>query len=104
MVALLASLATAPAAAQLVTPRTVPVMQDEQFEIYPSSRPGLAGISIAIDDTLADPFTNPAKATRLKGFTLSTAPYSHSISGNRGGGRTLPIGFSRARVPGHWLR
>lgn len=93
MVALLASLATAPATAQLVTPRTVPVMQDEQFEIYPSSRPGLAGISIALDDTLADPFTNPAKATRLRGFTLSTAPYSHSISGNRGGGRTLPIGF-----------
>ena len=91
--ALIACLAAAPATAQLVTPRTVPVMQDEQFDIYPSSRPGLAGISIAIDDTLSDPFTNPAKATRLKGFTLSTAPYSHSISGNRGGGRTLPIGF-----------
>ena len=86
-------LGATPAAAQLVTPRTVPVMQDEQFEIYPSSRPGLAGISIAIDDTLSDPFTNPAKATRLNGFTLSTAPYSHSISGNRGGGRTLPLGF-----------
>ncbi len=91
--ALLACLAAAPATAQLVTPRTVPVMQDEQFDIYPSTRPGLGGISIAIDDTLADPFTNPAKATRLKGFTISTAPYSHSISGNRGGGRTLPIGF-----------
>ena len=93
LAALLAIFATPSADAQLVTPRTVPVMQDEQFEIYASSRPGLAGISIALDDTLADPFTNPAKATRLNGFTLSTAPYSHSISGNRGGGRTLPIGF-----------
>jgi hypothetical protein len=93
LAALLTCVSTPPTAAQLVTPRTVPVMQDEQFEIYPSSRPGLAGISIAIDDTLADPFTNPAKATRLTGFTLTTAPYSHSISGNRGGGRTLPIGF-----------
>ena len=97
--ALLACLAASPATAQLVTPRTIPVMQDEQFDIYPSSRPGLAGISIAIDDTLSDPFTNPAKATRLKGFTLSTAPYSHSISGNRGGGRTLPVGFLASSGP-----
>ena len=97
--ALLACLAATPATAQLVTPRTVPVMQDEQFDIYPSRRPGLAGISIAIDDTLSDPFTNPAKATRLRGFTISTAPYSHSISGNRGGGRTLPIGFFALTKP-----
>ena len=93
LAALLLCVSTPPTAAQLVTPRTVPVMQDEQFEIYASSRPGLAGVSIALDDTLADPFTNPAKATRLHGFTLSTTPYTHSISGNRGGGRTLPIGF-----------
>ena len=45
------------------------------YRCTPSSRPGLAGFSIAIDDTLSEPFTNPAKATRLKGFTLSTAPY-----------------------------
>ena len=89
-----------PAAAQLVTPRTVPVMQDEQFEIYPSSRPGLAGISLALDDTLGDPFGNPAKATRLRGLTLTTAPYSHNISGSRGGGRTLPIGF--LATSGNW--
>lgn len=85
-------LATAlPARAQLVTPRTVPVLQDEQFDIYPRSRPGLGGLSIALDDTLGDPFTNPAKGTRLRGFTISVAPYSHGISGNRGGGRTLPV-------------
>ena len=79
------------AEAQLVTPRTVPVFQDEQFQIYPSSRPGLGGITIAIDDTLGDPFTNPAKAMRLRATSITTAPYSHGISGNRGGGRTLPI-------------
>ena len=93
LVALAMYLAASPAAAQLVTPRTVPVMQDEQFELYPTSRPGLAGISIALDDTLGDPFANPAKATRLRGFTVTTAPYTHSISGSRGGGSTLPVGF-----------
>ena len=87
------SLALSPLRAQLVTPKTVPVFQDEQFDIYPSSRPGLGGLSIALDDTLGDPFTNPAKALRVKGLTITTAPYSHGISGSRGGGRTLPIGF-----------
>ena len=88
---LAATLVGTPAAAQLVTPRTVPVLQDQQFEIYPTSRPGLAGVSIALDDTLGDPFANPAKATRLRGFTITTAPYTHSISGSRGGGSTLPV-------------
>jgi hypothetical protein len=93
--ALLALLALALGAlgakAQLVTPKTVPVLQDEQFNIVPSSRPGLGGASIATDDTLADPFSNPAKVTRLRGFSLASAPYMHTISNNRGGGSTLPI-------------
>ena len=89
----LALIATAtPARAQLVTPRTVPVMQDEQFDIFPRSRPGLGGLTIAIDDTLGDPFSNPAKGTRLRGLTITVAPYSHGISNDRGGGRTLPVG------------
>ena len=98
--AMIAVLAASPAAAQLVTPRTVPVMQAEQFEIYPSSRPGFGGVFIAIDDTLADSFTNPAKATRVRGLTITTAPYSHGVSGNRGGGRTLPVGFLASS--GNW--
>lgn len=77
---------------QLVTPRTVPVHQNAQFQIFPANRGGLGGLSIAFDDTLSDPFVNPAKTTRLRGITMTTAPFSHSISGNRGGGRTLPIG------------
>ena len=85
------TLLAAPAHAQLVTPKTVPVFQDEQFAIYPSSRPALS-LPIAFDDTLADPFSNPAKAGRLKGFVLTVAPYSHAISGNGGGGQTFPVG------------
>lgn len=88
----LASVAARPVESQLVTPKTVPVFQDEQFALYPSSRPGLGGAYIALDDTLADPFVNPAKALRLRGLAITTAPYSHGISGSRGGGRTLPLG------------
>lgn len=79
-------------AAQLVTPKTVPVHQSEQFDIFPSSRPGTAGIGIALNDTLLDPFVNPAKATRVLGGRVFGVPSSHDVSGDRGGGRTLPLG------------
>lgn len=82
----------AAAAGQLVTPKTVPVHQAEQFDVYPSSRPGTAGIGIALADTLLDAFVNPAKAARVAGGSLFSVPSSHSVSGDRGGGRTLPVG------------
>lgn len=81
-----------PASAQLVTPKTVPVFQNQQFDLLPSATAGMAGVSIAFDDSLADAFVNPAKATRLRGGTFFTAPYRHRVSGDRGGGRTMPLG------------
>ena len=51
---------------QLVTPKTVPIHQDEQFSIFPSLRAGMAGVGIALDDTLSDPFVNPAKTARVR--------------------------------------
>jgi hypothetical protein len=78
------------AMAQLVTPKTVPVLQDEQFNITPSSRPGLGSAFIALEDTLADPFVNPAKLGRLRGVSIAVTPYTYDISGQRGGGSTLP--------------
>ena len=77
--------------AQLVTPKTLPVFQDAQFDVAPSSRPGLGSAFIALEDTLGDPFVNPAKAVRLRGVSASAAPFTHGISGDRGGGRTLPV-------------
>ncbi|UCF20448.1 MAG: hypothetical protein JSU87_03300, partial [Gemmatimonadota bacterium] len=46
--------------AQFVSLKTVPIATDEQFLFFPSQRLGMAGVSIAIDDTLLDPFVNPA--------------------------------------------
>lgn len=80
------------AQAQLVTPKTVPVFQNSQWDILPSKTAAMGGISIAIDDSIADPFINPAKATRVRGGNFFAAPFSHSITGNRGGGKTLPVG------------
>src|SRR3990170_235555 len=78
--------------AQVVTPKTVPVLQSGQFEIFPSARAGMGGAVIAVDDALLDPFVNPAKATRIGVGHVFSAPFFHSISGARGGGRSLPVG------------
>jgi hypothetical protein len=85
---LLSSLATT-LPAQLITPKTVPIHQGEQFGIYPSQWPSMGGVSIALIDTLGDPWSNPAKATRLTSGSLQVMPFTHSAT--EGGGRTLPV-------------
>ena len=80
------------AAAQVVTPKTLPVLQGGQFDMFPSARAGMGGATIAVDDTLLDPFVNPAKATRIGAGHIFGAPYFHSVSGERGGGRSIPVG------------
>ena len=77
---------------QVVTPRTVPVQQSGQFDIFPSQRAGMAGVSIALDDTLLDPFVNPAKAVRVRASVLFGGIGAHAVSEGGGGGRTIPIG------------
>lgn len=81
------------AGAQIVAPRTVPVFNGNQFGIIPSTAAAMGGVSIALDDSIGDAFTNPAKTARLRG-ALFAAPFSHSLSGNRGGGKTIPLGGS----------
>ncbi len=85
---------------QIVTPKTLPVLQDGQFDMYPSARAGMGGATIALDDSLSDPFVNPAKASRIGETRFFASPYVHSISGGRGGGRSIPVGFAAAS--GSW--
>jgi hypothetical protein len=75
--------------AQLVSPKTVPIHQGEQFGIYPSQWPGMGGVSIALQDTIGDPWANPAKATRLTSGSIQVMPFMHRATA--GGGRTLPV-------------
>jgi hypothetical protein len=75
--------------AHLITPKTVPIHQGEQFAIYPSQFPSMGGVSIALMDTLGDPWSNPAKATRLTIGSVQVMPFAHHATA--GGGRTLPV-------------
>jgi hypothetical protein len=88
---LLAALAT-PAEAQLISLKTVPIATGEQFLLAPARGLGMGGVSIALHDTLGDPFVNPAKGSRVRGIPFFGSPAVYSISDENGGGRTLPAG------------
>ena len=78
--------------AQLVTPKTVAIHRDDQFAIFPSSFAGMAGGAAALDDTLADPFANPARAAAIRHGSLYFLPFAHAVTSGRGGGSTYPLG------------
>ena len=90
-VALLLCAFSRPAATQIITIRTVPIAQGDQFQIFPSHNLGMGSVSIALADPLQDPFVNPATGARVAGSRFFSAPTVYSLSGNAGGGRSLPL-------------
>lgn len=85
-------LLTAAAPAQFIEVKTVPLASGGQFLLFPSQNLGMGGVSIALEDPLLDPFTNPARGSQIDGVRLFSAPAFYSISGELGAGRTLPLG------------
>ncbi len=86
------SIQTLPATAQVITIRTVPISQAHQFDLLPSLRGGMGGVSIAVDDSLDDPFSNPAKGVRIHNGRFFSSPGLYSVSNQSGAGRHLPLG------------
>src|SRR2546430_2140125 len=80
----------APAPAQLISMKTVPIAQGDQFDLFPSDNFGMGGVTIALADTLLDPFVNPAKGARVGSARFFGAPTLYGLSRDAGGGRTLP--------------
>ncbi|HEV8217368.1 MAG TPA: hypothetical protein VGP95_16075, partial [Gemmatimonadaceae bacterium] len=89
----LATLAPVALSAQLIQIKTLPIADGDQWRIFPSANAPMADLSIALADSLLDPFVNPAKGARLpdRGFFFGS-PTFYSVSQNAGGGRTLPLG------------
>ena len=94
-VALVALSAAAPATleAQLITIRTVPVASGDQFLTTPSATLGMGGVRFAIDDSIADPWSNPAKGVFVTESALLGSPAYYGIYGtfDGGGGKTFPL-------------
>lgn len=87
---------TSMALAQIIPIKTVPLATGSQFSIFPSAHMASGGASIAADDELLDPFTNPAKGYSVEGLRVLSAPQIYSVSMERGtgegSGRSLPLG------------
>src|SRR5207244_5218671 len=79
------------ASAQSIPIQTVPLVPADQFDIFPSLTLAMGGVSIAVPDTLHDPFVNPAKGARLRTarFLSATTIYSESIAAYAGHTLTL---------------
>src|SRR6184192_2307683 len=90
-VVLLTVAGTAPA--QSIPIQTVPLVPADQFDIFPSYTLAMGGGSIAVADTLHDPFVNPAKGVRIRAARFFSSPTLYHVSRDAGAGRTLPLGM-----------
>jgi len=81
-----------PAGAQVIPIRTVPVASGDQFLFLPSTTMAMGGVSLAVDDSLADAWSNPARGIVLRDPAFIGSPTFYGISGNGGSGKTLPVG------------
>ncbi len=77
--------------AQLISIKTVPVATGDQFLIYPSQNLGIGGLSLALDDSLGDPFVNPAKGDLINGTYIVGTPSYYSMTEDLGSAQTLPL-------------
>jgi hypothetical protein len=101
LVAALALLWPGAALGQLIPIRTIPVATGDQFSIFPTARAGMAGVSIALDDPLLDPFINPAKGANIGESQMFGSPMFYDITHGDGSARSLPLGaLLRGR---HWF-
>jgi hypothetical protein len=87
----LLSIAGRSAPAQLIQIKTIPIAQGDQFQIFPSHTFGMASVSIALSDSLHDPFLNPATAARIRVARFFSTPTIYNVSRGAGGGRSLPV-------------
>lgn len=84
------------ATGQIIPIKTVPLATGSQFSIFPSANIASGGLSVAAEDELSDPFTNPAKGFSMNGMRVLSAPQMYSVSIQRGtsegSGFSLPLG------------
>jgi len=81
--------------AQIVQVKTSPLAEGDQFTFLPSLTRAMGGVTIALRDTLLDPFVNPATGMRTRRTWLFGSPSFYSLSRNGSAGTTLPMGVMR---------
>src|SRR6266576_1050553 len=89
-----------PARAQLIPVKTIPIAQGDQFQIFPTNNLGMGSVSIALADSLSDPFANPAMGTRIASARFFSSPTLYSVSPNA----VRPVAVDPSPIPGPDLR
>ncbi|MCG6958134.1 MAG: hypothetical protein LJF04_19265, partial [Gemmatimonadetes bacterium] len=77
--------------AQIIPVRTVPLATGDQFLFLPSVSSAMGGVGFALDDSLADPWSNPAKGVFVSEAALLSSPTFFAVSRHGGSGRTVPV-------------
>jgi hypothetical protein len=77
--------------AQVIPVRTVPVASGDQYLLLPSASLAMGGVTLALDDSLADAWENPALGTLVGTSTFLGSPTFYSISSGGGAGRSFPV-------------
>src|SRR5436309_1819710 len=90
-----------PAGAQLIPIKTIPIAQGDQFQLFPSDNLGMGGVTIALPDSIGDPYVNPATTVRLPASRFFSSPTVYTVSEDAGGGRSLPFALLARR--GNWF-
>lgn len=90
---------TSTAISQIIPLKTVPLATGNQFLFHPSENTIMGGVSIAHDDSLSDPYHNPAAGVLVSGVRIFASPLYYGISprDNRSAGSsgaTFPLGMS----------
>ena len=79
--------------AQLIAIKTVPLLATEQFAVTPTFSAGMAGLRLANEDSLRDPFLNPARGGLFNGRYLVSGTNLSRIATGVGGFFTIPVTF-----------
>jgi hypothetical protein len=79
--------------AQLIGIKSVPVATGDQFLIFPGRSTGMGGVSVALQDSLLDPFSNPVRGRHLNQPILTVSPVYYTIADDNGSARTIPLAF-----------
>lgn len=77
------------AGAQFITIKSIPLANGDQFLVVPSGRLAMGGVNIAVHDSLADPFVNPAKGVFTSGVRVIGGPSFYRVTGDNGSARTF---------------
>jgi len=77
--------------AQLIELKTVPIATGDQFLLLPSRTVAMGGVTMAVDDSLGDPWVNPARGVRVAAPLLLGSPTFYSVASDGGAGRSFPV-------------